>query len=69
VGDQFIATGPSSTGGDFDWSLGGGFHLGEWDIDAVFSHELPFRLGYWLTGWGVGDIDPPVGRVSGTYRF
>jgi hypothetical protein len=54
---------------DFEWFLGGGFHIGEWDIDAVFSHELPFRLGYWLTGYGVGEIDPPIGRISGTYRF
>jgi hypothetical protein len=54
---------------DFTWHLGGGFHVGEWDIDAVFSHELPFRLGYWLTGFGTGDPDPVVGRVSGTYRF
>ncbi len=54
---------------DFTWHLGGGFHVGEWDIDAVFSHELPFRLGYWLTGFGVGDPDPVVSRVSATYRF
>ncbi|MDH3214907.1 MAG: hypothetical protein OEN01_01285 [Candidatus Krumholzibacteria bacterium] len=69
AGDESISTAPSFEGGDFDWSLGAGFHVGEWDIDAVFSHEIPFRLGYWLTGYGVGDLDPPVGRVSGTYRF
>ena len=54
---------------DFAWYLGGGFHIGEWDIDAVFSHEMPFRLGYWLTGYGVDNTEPPVGRVSATYRF
>ncbi|UCH83965.1 MAG: hypothetical protein JSW50_16250 [Candidatus Latescibacterota bacterium] len=54
---------------DFQWYLGGGFHVGEWDIDAVFSHEVPFRLGYWLTGYGTGNPEPPVGRVSATYRF
>ncbi|MEJ2720590.1 MAG: hypothetical protein P8181_05550 [bacterium] len=54
---------------DFQWYLGGGFHVGEWDIDAVFSPEVPFRLGYWLTGYGAGNTEPPVGRVSATYRF
>jgi hypothetical protein len=54
---------------DFQWYLGGGFHVGEWDIDAVFSHEVPFRLGYWLTGYGTDNTEPPVGRVSATYRF
>lgn len=58
-----------TTSGDFGWSLGLGFHLGEWDVDAVVSEDLPFRLGYWLTGYGVQDSDPPVARVSGTYRF
>jgi hypothetical protein len=54
---------------DFTWHLGGGFHVGEWDIDAVFSQELPFRLGYWLTGYGDSNDEPVVGRVSATYRF
>jgi hypothetical protein len=54
---------------DFTWHLGGGFHVGEWDIDAVFSHEIPFRLGYWLTGYGVDNPEPIVSRVSATYRF
>lgn len=69
AGDKVTTTGPASPGGDFDWSLGAGFHIGEWDVDLVLSHEMPFRLGYWLTGFGVGDPDPPVGRISGTYRF
>lgn len=54
---------------DFTWHMGGGFHIGEWDVDAVFSHELPFRLGYWLTGFGSDNPEPVVGRVSATYRF
>ena len=54
---------------DFTWHMGGGFHVGEWDIDALFSQELPFRLGYWLTGYGVDNPEPVVGRVSATYRF
>ena len=54
---------------DFTWHMGGGFHVGEWDIDAVFSHELPFRLGYWLTGYGNNLDEALVSRVSATYRF
>ena len=68
-GDITTETGPSFPGGDFEWSLGLGFHVGEWDLDAVLSHEAPFRVGYWITGFGVNDPDPFVGRVSGTYRF
>jgi hypothetical protein len=60
---------PDFDADDFQWYLGGGFHIGEWDIDAVFSHEMPFRLGYWLTGYGGTNTEPPVGRVSATYRF
>jgi hypothetical protein len=52
---------------DFAWFLGGGFHVGEWDIDAVFDPAMPFRLGYWLTGYS--SSEPPIGRVSATYRF
>ena len=54
---------------DFGWFLGTGFHVGEWDIDLVLSDETPFRLGYWLTGFGGNDNTPPVGRISGIYRF
>ena len=52
---------------DFAWFLGGGFHVGEWDIDAVFDPSTPFRLGYWLTGYS--SDTQPVGRISATYRF
>jgi hypothetical protein len=52
---------------DFAWFLGGGFHVGEWDIDAVFDPSMPFHLGYWLTGYS--SDTQPVGRVSATYRF
>ncbi|UCG51889.1 MAG: hypothetical protein JSW58_17265 [Candidatus Latescibacterota bacterium] len=73
VGDESTYTNfevvPFAAMDDFEFYLGGGFHIGEWDIDAVFSHELPFRMGYWLTGYGAGDSDPPVMRASATYRF
>ncbi len=54
---------------DFQWNIGGGFHVGEWDIDAMFSPDLPFRMGYWMTGYGTGDADPVIGRISATYRY
>jgi len=66
---EVTTTGPPSPGEDFEWTLGLGFHVGEWDVDAVLSHEAPFRVGYWITGYGSFDPDPPVGRISGTYRF
>lgn len=68
-GDKDTDTGPSSPGDDFSWFLGAGFHLGDWDIDALVHEETPFRLGYWLTGFGADDSDAPVTRISGTYRF
>lgn len=54
---------------DFLWTLGLGFHVAEWDIDLVLSEHTPFRLGYWLTGFGAGVQDAPVNRISATYRF
>jgi len=71
TGEEVIFTGPNTdyNYSDFQFFLGAGFHLGEWDVDAVINPETPFRLGYWLTGYGVNDPDPPVGRISGTYRF
>jgi len=73
-GDEIVFTDPRILGlfdeismDDFSWFLGGGFHVGEWDIDAVFDPSMPFRLGYWLTGYA--SSEPPIGRVSATYRF
>lgn len=54
---------------NFAFDLGAGFHVGEWDVDLVFSDDLPFRLGYWMTGFGTNDLTPPTTRISGTYRF
>ncbi len=34
----------------FEWFLGCGFHVAEFDIDCELGPELPFSLGYWLTG-------------------
>jgi len=59
----------SLSGSDFDWTLGAGFHIAEWDIDLLVHEETPFRLGYWLTGFGAGVNSTPVTRMSATYRF
>lgn len=70
--DEFEETTVTSNnffGEDFLWTLGLGFHVAEWDIDMVVSEETPFRLGYWMTGFGAGVSDAPVGRISATYRF
>ena len=72
AGDETSATGPNNEvffPQDYNFFLGAGFHLGEWDIDANINPEMPFRLGYWLTGFGVQDPDPPIYRVSGVYRY
>ena len=59
----------SLTNSDFDWTLGVGFHVAEWDIDLLVHEETPFRLGYWLTGFGADVTASPVTRMSATYRF
>jgi hypothetical protein len=69
AGDKTTDTGFNTFGSDFEWFLGAGFHVGDWDVDMRFEHDVPFRLGYWLTGFGGDDPDPPVVRMSGTYRY
>lgn len=69
TGERTVTTTGPGLGGDFLWSLGAGFHVGDWDLDVHFDHDVPFRLGYWITGFGTGDPDPPIMRASGTYRF
>jgi hypothetical protein len=70
TGDRKLTTtGSFSSGSDFQWTLGAGFHVGDWDLDVVLSDDMPFRMGYWITGYGTGDNDPPIARASGTYRF
>jgi len=34
----------------FDWYLGCGFHIAEFDVDCELGPEAPFSMGYWLTG-------------------
>lgn len=61
------------TAGDFWFWLGLGFHVGDFDIDCLVNNNLPFRLGYWLTGFGGGSYegvqDAPIIQISGKYHF
>ena len=60
------------TAGDFWFWLGLGFHVGDFDIDCLLNPNLPFRMGYWLTGFGGGDyegMDAPILQISAKYHF
>jgi hypothetical protein len=56
-------------GSYFDYWMGLGFHVGDFDIDAVVNNNLPFRVGYWLTGYQNNYDGPPVYMLSATYHF
>ena len=59
----------------FEWQLGLGFHVGDFDIDLLIHKEVPFSMGYWLTGYQPNENDPnyvavtPIGMISATYSF
>lgn len=60
------------TGAPFNWYLGVGFHVGDFDIDAMVNKEVPFSMGYWLTGfqpYNGYDSGAPIGMISATYHF
>jgi hypothetical protein len=58
------------TGSWFSYWMGLGFHVGDFDIDAVVNNNLPFRVGYWLTGYENNSYDgPPVYMLSAAYHF
>ena len=57
------------TGSWFDYWMGLGFHVGDFDIDAVVNNNLPFRVGYWLTGYQNNSDGPPVYMLSAAYHF
>ena len=63
----------SDTFAPFDWQLGLGFHVGDFDIDLLVNNEAPFTMGYWLTGiqpgTTVNSIGTPIGMISATYSF
>jgi hypothetical protein len=54
----------------FDWFLGMGINVAEWTIDLELSHETPFNLGYWLTGYSnYATSAGPVARISGILNY
>ncbi len=62
----------------FEWFLGLGFHVGDFDIDCVLQRDVPFKMGYWLTGYQTNDYmyrdngygyGAPIGRISALYHF
>ena len=70
----------TSTEAPFMLFMGLGFHVGDFDIDCVISNELPYHLGYWLTGYpwdsyhgpytnGISYSNEPIYMVTGTYHF
>ncbi|MDD3641979.1 MAG: hypothetical protein PHQ19_00725 [Candidatus Krumholzibacteria bacterium] len=61
-----------STSAPFNWFLGVGLHVGDFDIDAMVNKEVPFSMGYWLTGfqpYNGYDSGAPIGMISATYHF
>lgn len=60
----------SFTEGCFDWFLGLGFEVADFEFDCVVHEQLPFSLGYWLTGYHpYADDETPVWMVSAKYHF
>ena len=60
------------TGAPFEWQLGLGFHVGDFDIDMLLNKEVPFSMGYWITGFSPeegDDAGTPIGMISMTYSF
>lgn len=57
----------------FNWYLGLGFHVGDFDIDAMLNKHVPFSMGYWLTGFQPDSYEdglgPPITMISATYHF
>ncbi len=56
----------------FNWYLGLGFHVSDFDIDLLLNKEVPFSMGYWMTGFrpeGGDDAGAPIGMISATYNF
>lgn len=63
----------SETTAPFNYFMGLGFHVGDFDIDCVINNELPYHMGYWLTGYGgergEGYGNWPAYMITGVYHF
>ncbi len=66
------------TSAPFGLFMGLGFHIGDFDIDCVINNDLPYHMGYWLTGYPWNSYDgpykggytnEPIYMVTGTYHF
>lgn len=59
------------TNAPFEFYMGLGFHVGDFNIDCLLNNNLPFRLGYWLTGYQPYEsyYDMPVYMITATYGF
>ncbi len=57
----------TDTCGDFYYMMGLGFHIGDFDIDCVVNNELPFTMGYWLTGFE--NTEQPIWMLTALYHF
>ncbi len=55
----------------FSWNIGLGFHFGDFDIDCVLNKDVPFSMGYWMTGYQEQSASngTPVGMISAIYHF
>lgn len=60
----------TETYADFNFYMGLGFHVGDFDIDCLLNTELPLHMGYWLTGYQPEDGEElPVYMISAKYHF
>ncbi len=58
------------TDAPFEFYMGLGFHVGDFNIDCLLNNDVPFHLGYWLTGYTPYDSeDTPVYMITATYGF
>jgi hypothetical protein len=69
-----IAYEENYTWAPFNWYLGLGFHVSDFDIDLLLNKEVPFSMGYWMTGFQPAqyendDAGAPIGMISATYSF
>jgi hypothetical protein len=71
-GDYEEVEGNSDTSwSEFAWNIGLGFHFGDFDIDCLLNKDVPFSMGYWLTGYqnNYDNETTPVGMISAVYHF